>query len=197
MLTIGEQFTFCFEGVVVSVDLYQLPIRKDDFTWFLCQHSSVECCLPFLGMCYGLCISIQSLLGNICLCETRRVVKNNLKGCNGMGLFFRTLLFTTFCIVKEIPPISGDFMVKYLAKNFEKNSNLKHHKFLKEFTTLNPTTFEQGEFPPINIYIYGKYSNSKLQLFQYVAQVTNFQEALVKKALSVIVQFLQFLLCSD
>jgi len=38
--------------------------------------------------------------------------------------------------------LPGTFMAKYVTKNFEKNFNLKHHKFLKEITTLNITTSE-------------------------------------------------------
>ena len=45
------------------------------------------------------------------------------------------MIFTTFSIVKKIPPISGDFYGKYVTKIIEKNSNLKHHKISKEFTT--------------------------------------------------------------
>ena len=40
-----------------------------------------------------------------------------------------------FLYCKKIPPISGDLYGKYVTKFIEKNSNLKHHKISKEFTT--------------------------------------------------------------
>jgi hypothetical protein len=55
------------------------------------------------------------------------------------------------------------FMVKYVTKIFKENSNLKRHKFSKEFTTLKVTTFEWEEIPLINMYIFGKSYISKLQ----------------------------------
>ena len=55
------------------------------------------------------------------LCETRRVIINNHKGCNGIKLkkrvVFGTVVFTTFSIIKEIPPISDVFYdTKFLKK---------------------------------------------------------------------------------
>jgi hypothetical protein len=50
--------------------------------------------------------------------------------------------FTTFCIVKKFHQLMATFMAKHLAKKLEIKNNLKHCKFLKEFTTLKVTTFE-------------------------------------------------------
>ena len=50
-------------------------------------------------------------------------------------LFFGTVPFTTFCVIKKKTPISGDFFGKICNKNFWKNSNSKCHKISKGFTT--------------------------------------------------------------
>ena len=67
--------------------------------------------------------------------------------------------FTTFLHEGEIPLISVDFSDKICNKKIWKNSHLKGHKTLKEFTT-QCHHFWVGEIPPINIYIYGKNYNS-------------------------------------
>src|ERR1700677_1624278 len=67
------------------------------------------------------------------LCETRRVVKINPKGCNGIKLtesvVFQDCGIYHFFHCKKIPPISGNFYGKIYSKYFQKKSNLKHHKF--------------------------------------------------------------------
>ena len=65
-------------------------------------------------------------------------------------------------------------MINYLTKKFEENSNLKHCKFLEEFTTINATTFEQGEIPQINISFFTKFfaKNSNLKHHKFLEEFT-------------------------
>ena len=67
------------------------------------------------------CLFAISSLKMTFLCKTRRVVINNPKGCNEIKLtkrvVFRTVVFTTFIIIKKIPPISDVFYdTKFLKK---------------------------------------------------------------------------------
>jgi len=53
-------------------------------------------------------------------CETRRVVKNNPKGCNVIILMEKVVFWNCgiyhFLNCKKIPPISGDFYGKICKK---------------------------------------------------------------------------------
>ena len=68
--------------------------------------------------------SVWVLWGNTLLCETRKVVINNTKGCNEIKLtkrvVFRTVVFTTFSIIKKIPPINiYIFMAQIIIVNYK------------------------------------------------------------------------------
>jgi len=61
-------------------------------------------------------------------------------------LFFGNMIFTTFFIVKEIPPTSGDFYDKICIRNFWKKFQLKTSQIFKGIYDSMPPLLSREKF---------------------------------------------------